>query len=385
MQFIFRALASFEKHRNATSELSSRVMKIFIAQFLNTGIIILIVNTRFTRKPIVEFLNGTFDDFIPEWYLNVGTTLLMTMLINVVSLPIINLTILFLKAIGRCCDRRCKCDKRVTKKKTQTKWNQLYTGPDFMIDLRYSQILNVVFICLLYGSGLPLLFVSTFLNLIIIYWLDKFFLLKICKNPKNFDDKLEISVRRVLYIILVIHLGVAVWVYGNPLIFGSLPGIDTDLSQFDVLQQSDIPYVFYTIYKRAIKWQTIPLSVMFIIMIVGILATIFLKNTLGKLCMACCPKRLKLGKQDKYKTYSKYYDLIKRADLPDELHFAQQEANECQYAPLSDKLNDKVNRLDHLVQHSNPSVTFAGDFSYRIAQNPIYKEYLKIKGLKKYW
>jgi hypothetical protein len=383
MQFIFRALASFEKHRNATSELSSRVMKIFIAQFLNTGIIILIVNTRFTRKPIVEFLNGTFDDFIPEWYLNVGTTLLMTMLINVVTLPIINLTILFLKGIGRCCDRRCKCDKRVTKKKTQSKWNQLYTGPDFMIDLRYSQILNVVFICLLYGSGLPLLFVSTFLNLNIIYWLDKFFLLKICKNPKNFDDKLEISVRRVLYLMLVIHLAVAVWVYGNPLIFGSLPGIDTDLSQFDILQQADVPYVFYTIYKRAIKWQTVPLSIMFIILVVAIFATLFLKNTLGRLCMVCCPKRMKRTKDSKYKTYSKYYDLIKRTDLPDELHFAEQEAADCQYPELNGRLNDKVSRLSHLVQHSNPTTTFQGDFSYRIGQNPTYKEYLKIKGMKK--
>lgn len=75
MQYIFKALASFEKHRNATTELSSRVLKIFVAQFLNTGVIILIVNIKFSRNPKISFLDGNYDDFIPEWYLNVGTTL----------------------------------------------------------------------------------------------------------------------------------------------------------------------------------------------------------------------------------------------------------------------------------------------------------------------
>lgn len=75
MQYIFKALATFEKHRVATTELSSRVLKIFVAQFLNTGVIILVVNTKFSRNPVIPFLDGSYDDFIPEWYLNVGTTL----------------------------------------------------------------------------------------------------------------------------------------------------------------------------------------------------------------------------------------------------------------------------------------------------------------------
>jgi len=50
---------------------------------------------------------------------------------------------------------------------------------------------------------------------------------------------------------------------------------------------------------------------------------------------------------------------------------------------LNEKLDTKITTLNHLTQHSHPSVTFQGDFSYRIAQNPAYKEYLKVKGMKK--
>lgn len=97
------------------------------------------------------------------------------MIINIISLPIINIMFYLMKQCLRCCDRKCSSDKTKTRKKTQEAWNLLYTGPDFLIDFRYSQILTVIFICFLYGAGLPLLYYSTVLNLIIIYWLDKFF------------------------------------------------------------------------------------------------------------------------------------------------------------------------------------------------------------------
>src|SRR5687768_7290285 len=121
------------------------------------------------------------------------------MIINIISLPLINIIFYTIKQCFRCCDRKCTFDKTKTRKRTQQGWNALYTGPDFLIDFRYSQILTVVFICLLYGAGLPLLYFSTVINLMIIYWLDKYFLLRICKVPKRYDEQLEQKVRQALY------------------------------------------------------------------------------------------------------------------------------------------------------------------------------------------
>jgi hypothetical protein len=80
MQYVFRALASFEKHKNASTMLSSRTIKVFIAQFLNTGVIILIVNARFSQGDVVNFLNGNYQDLIPLWYYYVGATLVTSRL-----------------------------------------------------------------------------------------------------------------------------------------------------------------------------------------------------------------------------------------------------------------------------------------------------------------
>jgi len=185
----------------------------------------------------------------------------------------------------------------------------------------------------------------------------------------------------------MIHLGFAVWIYGSPLIFGDLPGIDTDLQQFDIVQQKDVPYVFYTVYKRAIKWQTLALSIMFILLILATVFNIFFKNTLGKVCMAACPKRLKLKNQNsKYRIISKYHDLINKNDLKDENYFAQEEAKKCEYEEMKPILSNKVERVNYQLAHTinnDPATTFAGIFSYRIGHNPDYKEFLKIDGIQK--
>ncbi len=48
-------------------------------------------------------------------------------------------------------------------------------GPQFDIDFRYSQILNVIFISMMYSSGLPILYAAVLINFIILYWIDKLF------------------------------------------------------------------------------------------------------------------------------------------------------------------------------------------------------------------
>lgn len=62
-------------------ESSSRVLKIFVASFLNTGIVLILVNLR-PRAPTLKIgiFNGDYYDFTPEWYQDVGVTILITML-----------------------------------------------------------------------------------------------------------------------------------------------------------------------------------------------------------------------------------------------------------------------------------------------------------------
>ena len=80
LQYVFKLLSTFERHQSISSESTSRVIKIFVAQLLNTGVIILFVNARFTRNKVANFLSGNYDDFVSDWYLNVGATLVLGLL-----------------------------------------------------------------------------------------------------------------------------------------------------------------------------------------------------------------------------------------------------------------------------------------------------------------
>jgi len=121
--------------------------------------------------------------------------------------------------LQRCWDRRCGTDERITKKITQASYENVYTGPEFIIDFRYSQMLTLTFVCFLYSGGMPFLYVTTLAQFVITYFFDKLFLLRISRLPKNYDENLETVVRMTLYCILVLHLVFSIFMFGNPQIF----------------------------------------------------------------------------------------------------------------------------------------------------------------------
>jgi hypothetical protein len=59
--------SEFEAHRSKSKEISSRLLKVFVVQFINTALVILIINTKFSNElkastSISVLLNGKFDD-----------------------------------------------------------------------------------------------------------------------------------------------------------------------------------------------------------------------------------------------------------------------------------------------------------------------------------
>jgi len=103
-------LSSFEKHKYLSAELASRVIKIFIAQFLNTAIILLIMNIKFQDQTTVaqklqSVIKGRYSDFTPFWFEGVGTVVLLTMFINIFSTPIMVMIFHLLRLLKRALDQ----------------------------------------------------------------------------------------------------------------------------------------------------------------------------------------------------------------------------------------------------------------------------------------
>lgn len=122
------------------------------------------------------------------------------MILNVVSPHFGTLATVIFSGCLRCLDRGCTCDKRKTKKLLQEDYEGVYIGPDFIMEIRYSQIISNIYITLLYSSGMPILYPILVIIVFLTYWIDKY----LCnyKHPimaYSFEDLQETTkIRHVL-------------------------------------------------------------------------------------------------------------------------------------------------------------------------------------------
>jgi hypothetical protein len=135
-------LTNFERNKNLTEDLSSNMFKCFITQFLNTAIVLLLVNLRidsiYNKNPDFFIFTGLYDDLSPSWYVNTGATIAFTMFINIFTPHLSSILMCIFYKCLRCCDSGCSME--TSKKLTKKGFYSLYVGPEFRIDTRYSQV-----------------------------------------------------------------------------------------------------------------------------------------------------------------------------------------------------------------------------------------------------
>ncbi|RLN87443.1 hypothetical protein BBJ28_00007371, partial [Nothophytophthora sp. Chile5] len=89
---VLNALVDMEKHHTQSSLVVSRVTKVFLAQFCNTALLVVVLNANveyFSTSSSVDgfaigpfqILNGEYSDFSAAWYNDVGVALMLTMIV----------------------------------------------------------------------------------------------------------------------------------------------------------------------------------------------------------------------------------------------------------------------------------------------------------------
>ena len=71
-------------------------------------------------------------------------------------------------------------------------------GPEFLIEVRYSQIMTFFFITMIYSSGIPVLYIISFLQYIAMYWTDKFLFLQMYRTPPRYGIELSDKSRNIM-------------------------------------------------------------------------------------------------------------------------------------------------------------------------------------------
>lgn len=271
-----RLFSAYERRHDKTDLVISNTFKMFIVQFLNTGIIILVVNAKFDFMPSWSpILNGDYDDFTSEWYKHIGVSIILTMLIGIFSPHLANGTFWLIGSLKRLCDRRCSCDKKKTKQLYQADYENMYMGPELMFEYRYSTMLNTVYISLMFGSGMPLLYFFGFVSFFCTYWVDKFAFLRIYQTPPRYNKDLMKASRESLYVAIFIHFIFGFWMYSNSVIFATQNQEVFGISVASTTATIDQKYPWLKIQERLAQYH----SFIFFIGIV-IFVTIFLFKVL---------------------------------------------------------------------------------------------------------
>lgn len=96
------------------------------------------------------------------------------------------------------------------------------------MDARLAQIVAFTWVTFMYSSGLPILFLITAGNFFIIYWIDKWLLLRFYKTPKNYDEDCIFFSIHEMKISFVFHFIIGAIVFSNEKIL-SKKGIGSKL------------------------------------------------------------------------------------------------------------------------------------------------------------
>ena len=218
LKLIVVALLTWVKEPTKSAMLASNTNGVFIVLFANTGFLLLAANANLTEHPphfITEHFTGPYHDYEPEWYAAVGFLILKTMIINA-FMPFVGLaTGYFIPLLKRKMDMNWGKDRYVTKKTSMIAYKNLWSGGQYIMHVKDSGILLIVFVTCMYGVGMPLLFPVAAFNFMNQYVCERIMACYQVKLPPALNDKLTNNLLAMIKWAPLIMLFNGYWMLSN--------------------------------------------------------------------------------------------------------------------------------------------------------------------------
>lgn len=199
-------LVQWERMCTATEIAKKQMTMIFVALFVNTGVLVLLVNW--------QTLGGPYDDFKPEFFPNVGSGLCMTIALQTLSNTAPQTAMAFIVSPCLAC-----VFQRSTA--SQVMLDKVYQLPDWDLSLRFAQVMNVIFCILMWSGAMPILYFCGFVYCFVAYWMDKMVLLKGSRRPPMYNERVVVGAIGLFPVAALLHAMVALWVFGRQDLFPS--------------------------------------------------------------------------------------------------------------------------------------------------------------------
>lgn len=214
------ALLTWVGEDTYSQRLASITNGVFVAQFFNTGLLLLLVNANLKEHVpgfMANYFQGKYYDYETMWYSEVGAKIVQTMFINAVIIPWVGLlSAKLVPAIKRKMDNG---NPYKTKKTSMAALRMLYSGGDYIIHFKYSGMLNIAYITMFYGMGMPSLFPIAALNYWNQYVAERIVVAHHMKAPAALDDRLTVNCINLLRFSPMLFLVNGAWMLGNQQMF----------------------------------------------------------------------------------------------------------------------------------------------------------------------
>jgi hypothetical protein len=221
MTFVLNKSTDFEKHASTVSRSKSLLVRVGIAQVINTGILILCVSAFIPAIPTSGSLpTAKYGDFDRRWYRSQGPSIVVSMMVQAL-LPHV------LSVLQFCAFRFTRCCRPYGGANSQAELHHYYDSiPHFDTVARFSWLLSILFVCFLYSTGCPLLIPIAFLACFIAYFGDLISLVFCTRKGPKESEELGTFVLKVLSFAFVGHFLLGAWMLSAAHIYdvaGSLP------------------------------------------------------------------------------------------------------------------------------------------------------------------
>jgi hypothetical protein len=246
----------------------------------------------------------------------------------------------------------------------------------FFIHYKYSAILNNVFIAMVFGTSMPLLFPIAAASLMIFYYLETYMLYYAYRRPPEYDVKLNDYVLRKLAWAPFFMLCFSYWMLSNP----ALNGRNSDEEEIEVRTDSDVPANFKHYWFKVfnLKWviQSGPSALLFFaalayyfyLMFSGLFLKIIGKCTNnGKKCGEC----LKIWFDQDVEVDEVIPDYDEALSPGDRLYSMAEEINLRVYG-LQSMLQSSWKKIEEVENKEKNKKTLQGVHTYDLLRNPAY-------------
>lgn len=223
LQVIFRYVSKFRRETDQAEVDKSTTFNIFIAMFFNTAGLVTLAHSNFfagkerlAKNSKFDIFVGTYSEYNSEWYLNIGSVIQASQVAMMVFPHVFVLLQAIYLIFKRCIDRRGSFNTKNTSTIIQDDYENMYTGPYFILQVRYAQVLFTIFVTFTFSAGMPILYLSNFVILFIQYWVDKWLVFNFYRLTPQFTKELSMFATSMLPLTLVTHFGGGLLMYGYP-------------------------------------------------------------------------------------------------------------------------------------------------------------------------